>query len=75
MITCTLVLALTVIGGAVAGESAENQLETLRLTQAAQREEFGIEGPHSAFKFRFSDLVHLASLAASSVLDVPHTLS
>ena len=36
---------------------APNQLETARLTQAAQRVEFGVEGDASAFKFSFSDPV------------------
>ena len=38
-------------------EVAPNQLETARLTQAAQRAEFGVEGDASAFKFAFADLV------------------
>ena len=51
-------VSLTVCGGVSAGFSqAENQLETARLTQAAQRDEFGVEGPESAFKFSFSDPV------------------
>ena len=36
---------------------APNQLETARITQAAQRVEFGVEGDASAFKFSFSDPV------------------
>lgn len=39
-----------------------NQLETPRLTQAAQRGEFGVEGDASAFRFKFSDPVcHLST--------------
>ena len=38
---------------------ALDQLETARLTQAAQRAEFGVEGDASAFKFSFSDPVRL----------------
>ena len=34
-----------------------DQLETARLTQAAQRVEFGVEGNASAFRFDFSDPV------------------
>lgn len=34
-----------------------NQLETARLTQAAQRGEFGVEGDASAFRFAFADPV------------------
>eukprot|EP00892_Ulva_mutabilis_P012139 jgi/Ulvmu1/9298/UM050_0047.1 len=34
---------------------ALDQLETARLTQAAQRVEFGVEGEASAFKFAFAD--------------------
>ena len=40
-------------------EPAPNQLETARLTQAAQRVEFGVEGDASAFKFAFADPVRL----------------
>jgi len=41
---------------------ALDQLETARLTQAAQRVEFGVEGDTSAFKFSFADPVRLHQL-------------
>lgn len=41
---------------------ALDQLETARLTQAAQRAEFGVEGDASAFKFAFADPVCLLLL-------------
>ena len=67
MFASTAVLALSVLAvalglrGAAAGSSSSdvNQLETPRLTQAAQRDEFGVEGSKSAFKFRFSDPVRV----------------
>ena len=37
-----------------------NQLETTRLTQAAQRAEFGVEGEMTAFKFSFADPVRFS---------------
>lgn len=37
-----------------------NQLETARLTQAAQRNEFGVDGAMSAFKFSFVDPVRFS---------------
>jgi hypothetical protein len=40
-----------------------DQLETARLTQQAQRVEFGVEGDDSAFKFRFADPVCQLSLS------------
>lgn len=36
-----------------------NQLETPRLTQAAQRGEFGVDGDVSAFRFAFADPVRV----------------
>ena len=58
-------------GAAQGGAAAVNQLETARLTQAAQRVEFGVEGEKSAFKFSFSDPVRcLLLLVAVDVL--PH---
>lgn len=56
-------LSAALLGGASASgrglRSAHevNQLETARLTQAAQRVEFGVEGHESAFKFTFADPV------------------
>lgn len=56
MIAQVAIAALTLSGGVYAFEDkTNNQLETPRLTQSAQRTEFGIEGPDSAFKFSFSD--------------------
>jgi hypothetical protein len=55
--SCVLVAA-TLLGGAAA-QGGTDQLETARLTQAAQRAEFGVEGPTTAFKFKFSDPVRL----------------
>lgn len=55
MIASSIVAALTLLGGAAAQGDALNQLETPRLTQAAQRAEFGVMGEASAFKFKFSD--------------------
>lgn len=58
------VVTLALLGSATAQDAVPvlNQLETARLTQAAQRAEFEIEGDTSAFKFKFSDTVrcHLA---------------
>lgn len=64
MIGATVVLALATLGAAAPAAASDdwkmeqqNQLETARLPQAAQRVEFGVEGDASAFKFRFSDPV------------------
>ena len=59
MLASSLILAATLLGSAAAqgGAAAVNQLETPRLTQAAQRTEFGVEGDMSAFRFSFSDPV------------------
>lgn len=58
MIAQVAIAALALSGGVFASEMETiNQLETPRLTQAAQRAEFGPEGPDSAFKFSFSDPV------------------
>jgi hypothetical protein len=60
MICTTVFLALAALGAAslASAEDAHlNQLETARLTQAAQRVEFGVQGDNSAFKFRFADPV------------------
>ena len=58
MLASSMVVAAALLGGAAAqGATAVNQLETARLTQAAQRVEFGVEGEDSAFKFKFSDPV------------------
>ena len=54
LVASMLLSGVAAQGGAAA---AENQLETARLTQAAQRVEFGVEGENSAFKFKFSDPV------------------
>ena len=54
LVASMLLSGVAAQGGAAA---AENQLETARLTQAAQRVEFGVEGEKSAFKFSFSDPV------------------
>lgn len=69
MLASSVVVAAALLGGAAAqGQAAAavdvNQLETARLTQAAQRVEFGVEGEKSAFKFSFSDPVRI-SLASS----------
>ena len=62
MISQVVIGAMALLGGAAAqgAAAAENQLETPRLTQAAQRAEFGVEGDASAFKFSFSDPVRSA---------------
>jgi hypothetical protein len=58
MMASVILVASTLFGCAVATDPIdENQLETARLTQAAQRVEFGVEGDESAFKLRFSDPV------------------
>lgn len=58
MLASSVLVATALLGGAAAqGAAAVNQLETTRLTQAAQRVEFGVEGEKSAFKFKFSDPV------------------
>jgi len=44
------------LAGAVSGQGLD-QLETARLTQAAQRGEFGVDGDASAFLFSFADPV------------------
>ena len=68
LVASVLLSGVMAQGGAAA---AENQLETARLTQAAQRVEFGVEGEKSAFKFSFSDPVRcLPSIAAFDT--VPH---
>ena len=64
MLASSVVVAAALLGGAAAqGQAAAavdvNQLETARLTQAAQRVEFGVEGEKSAFKFSFSDPVRI----------------
>lgn len=46
-------------------QGGASQLETPRLTQAAQRGEFGVEGPESAFKFNFADPVRYLSIHPS----------
>ena len=53
-------VAIALLGaaqGSVIEQVGANQLETARVTQAAQRAEFGVEGDSSAFKFRFSNPV------------------
>lgn len=74
MIAQVAIAALTLSGGVYAfEEKTNNQLETPRLTQSAQRTEFGIEGPDSAFKFSFSDSVRFpAFLAFSPTKDDSH---
>ena len=68
MALSAVALAALALGGVSASEykphkkdveaaPALDQLETARLTQAAQRVEFGVEGDASAFKFSFSDPV------------------
>ena len=59
MALSSLVLASAVFSGVALAQDAAavNQLETARLTQAAQRAEFGVEGDASAFRFSFSDPV------------------
>ena len=63
MIATTAVLALAAMGSASPAAASDykgeqlDQLETARLTQAAQRVEFGVEGDASAFRFDFSDPV------------------
>lgn len=62
-------VTLALLSGAAAQGAGVNQLENARLTQAAQRAEFGIEGDTSAFKFKFSDMVCcncVISVASSS---------
>ena len=73
MLASSVFVAAALLGGAAAqgGAAAVNQLETARLTQAAQRVEFGVEGEKSAFMFSFSDPVRcLLLLVAVDVL--PH---
>ena len=43
----------------LSGAAAHDQLETARLTQDAQRADFGVLGNTSAFKFSFADPVWL----------------
>lgn len=65
----TLIVAAAFLGGATASSrhyDAQNQLETARLTQAAQRVEFGVEGDKSAFKFALADPVRPVLLSSSS---------
>ena len=50
-----------------AAPPALDQLETARLTQAAQHVEFGVEGDASAFKFSFSDPVSLNVARRTSI--------
>lgn len=62
-----------------AAATGVNQLETPRLTQAAQREEFRPEGETSAFKFSFADPVRLPLCfqrvtSAASVLGDVHAI-
>ena len=60
MFASSMFVASMLMSGAAAqggGAAVVNQLETARLTQAAQRVEFGVEGEKSAFKFSFSDPV------------------
>lgn len=69
MLAESFVAALALLGGATAqGGAGVNQLETPRLTQAAQRAEFGVEGAKSAFKFSFADPVRSYALCIRSVL-------
>lgn len=56
MIYSSVLLVMGLLGAAAA-QSSGSQLDTARLTQAAQRAEFGVEGDGSAFKFKFSDPV------------------
>ena len=51
---------------------ALDQLETARLTQAAQRAEFGVEGDASAFKFAFADPVRLRCLPSALIMEATH---
>lgn len=53
-------LLLPAVFGSMALAS-EVQLETARVTQSAQRGEFGVEGDSSAFRFSFQDPVRLLS--------------
>ena len=68
MALSTIALVTLALGGASASmhkhapepapePAVLNQLETARLTQAAQRVEFGVEGEASSFKFAFADPV------------------
>ena len=63
MIGTTAVLALAALGAASPATASDykgeqlDQLVTARLTQAAQRVEFGVEGDASAFRFDFADPV------------------
>ena len=60
MFASSMFVASMLMSGAAAqggGAAVVNQLETARLTQAAQRVEFGVEGDESAFKFNFADPV------------------
>eukprot|EP00892_Ulva_mutabilis_P001903 jgi/Ulvmu1/11713/UM008_0124.1 len=56
---CFIGLASALLSGVLVVVAADDeclaQLETSRLTQAAQRTEFGIEGQSSAFRFSFTD--------------------
>ena len=74
MFPTAIIIASTVLGSASAAHHAPpvvNQLETARLTQPAQRLEFGInpgEDQGSPFKFRFSDPVRLLSASVFVLL-------
>ena len=52
----SLAVASFFLAGAVSGQGLD-QLETARLTQAAQRGEFGVDGDASPFLFSFADPV------------------
>ena len=70
MIAQVAIAALTLSGGVSASETMTyGQFETSLLTQSAQRAEFGVEGPDSAFKFRFSDSVRFPVVPAIQTLE------
>lgn len=52
-----LTASALLVNVAATGHISLNQLETARIPQAAQREEFGVEGHKTAFKFKFADPV------------------
>ena len=57
----SFITASIFLTGAVCGQGLD-QLETARLTQAAQRDEFGVDGATSAFLFSFADPVRIDHL-------------
>jgi hypothetical protein len=76
MASVLLGVACAALAFSSAHGQAQNQLDTARIPQQAQRGEFGITGPDSAFKFRFADPVrfdvsHNCSTTSSLRCEIP----